>query len=305
LAIQVGLLWWYAEPLLVLARQPVEVAAMAARYTHRSIPGLFGFGVFEATRRFLQVQGVVMPMLYTSLAVNMLHPLWNWLLITKFGWGFDGAPWATVLSQSLMAFLLLTYMFFRPVHVAGTWSGVCRDAVKDIGEYLRFGVPGGASCMCCLVSYKLPFTLSRFPVFLPALVLCLEWWLFEIVGFMAGSMGSVPLAVNNIAAGVVQLVFNVPFGVSVAGATMLGNLLGGGESSGAKRVTTVMLSLSTAFALIYAVAIAVCRGVLPKVRDRIATGPHKFIAYRNGGTLERCLQAIVSSFQPAIWSCPW
>lgn len=140
---QVAVLWWYAGSFLVLAQQPVHVAAMAGRYTRRSIPGLVGFGVFEATRRFLQVQGVVLPMLYVSLVVNALHPLWNWLFITKFGWGFDGAPWATVVSQSLMAVLLLTYMRLRPVHAVGTWSGVCKGACHELGEYLKFGVPGG------------------------------------------------------------------------------------------------------------------------------------------------------------------
>lgn len=82
---------------------------------------------------------------------------------------------------------------------------------------------------------------------------------------MAGSMGSLPLSVNNIASSVVQLVFNAPFGVSVAGATLIGNLLGSGDGCGAKRVATVMLSLSTALSLTYAAVIAACRFLLPKV----------------------------------------
>jgi multidrug resistance protein, MATE family len=140
---QIALLWWYAEPVLLLAQQPADVAAMAARYTRRSIPGLVGFGVFEATRRFLQVQGIVMPMLYVSVVVNALHPLMNWLFISKLGWGFDGAPWATVASQTLMASLLLVYLRVRCVHVPGTWTGFSKDGVKGLGEYLKLGVPGG------------------------------------------------------------------------------------------------------------------------------------------------------------------
>lgn len=152
---QIAALWWFAEPALKACDQPVDIAVLAARYTRRSIPGLIGYAGFEALRRFLQVQGIVYPMLWVSALTNLLHPLWNWLFIFKLGWGFDGAPWATVVSQTLMCVLMLAYCKWAKPHDEATWAGFSKQAFSGLGEYLKLGVPGGASspllppvCVC-------------------------------------------------------------------------------------------------------------------------------------------------------------
>lgn len=148
---QIGSLWWFAEPLLLLAGQPADVAALAASYTRLSLPCLPAFALFEASRRFLQVQGVVTPMLWVSAGVNAVHPLLNWALIggcggsCGSGMGFNGAPVATVLSQWLLALGLAALMAARKPHDTRTWTGLSKEALSWNGlvEYLKLGVPGG------------------------------------------------------------------------------------------------------------------------------------------------------------------
>lgn len=94
---------------------------------------------------------------------------------------------------------------------------------------------------------------------------CLEWWLFEIMGFLAGSMSSLSLSTNNIASTLVQLLFNIPYGFSVAGATLIGNLLGAGDAAGSRRVAYVCLCLATGTSLTYASVVAAARSLIPQV----------------------------------------
>jgi multidrug resistance protein, MATE family len=88
---QIAVLWWYMGPILLACKQPPAVVHLAESYIRRLLFGLFPLFLFEATRRFLQVQGIARPMLYVSIVADCLHPLWNWLLIYHFDIGFEGA----------------------------------------------------------------------------------------------------------------------------------------------------------------------------------------------------------------------
>jgi hypothetical protein len=75
-------------------------------------------------------------------------------------------------------------------------------------------------CVCVCVICQWPPDL---------LVPCLyfaEWWSFEIVGLAAGSLGALSLAMHNILANTVPLMFVIPLGISISAFTMIGNLLG-------------------------------------------------------------------------------
>lgn len=48
-----GLLMWFSEPLLLLARQDPEVSRVCSMFLKNSLPGFISLGVFDATRIFL------------------------------------------------------------------------------------------------------------------------------------------------------------------------------------------------------------------------------------------------------------
>ena len=61
---QVIVLWQFTKPILIGLKQSHTVATMSAQYIARLSFGLPATCAFEATRRFLQAQGITHPMLW-------------------------------------------------------------------------------------------------------------------------------------------------------------------------------------------------------------------------------------------------
>ncbi len=84
--------------------------------------------------------------------------------------GLDGGAWAFVLSTGTYSLLLLVYTCVRDArraarrHPQYTWPGFSWRALEGWGSYLHYAVPAAA-------------------------MICMEWWIFECVIFMAGGAG--------------------------------------------------------------------------------------------------------------------
>lgn len=224
--VPVSVLWWFTTPALVALKQPQEVAEMAGQFTRLLIPGAPALLWSEVAKRFLSSQGIVRPMLYVSLAVNALHPLWCWLFIFHFDWGFAGAAIAMDVSYFLLCALILLYILIFAPHAQGTWPGWrWKEACSGWGEFLRLGVPGAA-------------------------MLSLEWWAFELCVLVAGSLGTLPLAAHNVLATLVVVSFMLPLGQSVAAGTLVGQYLGAGDTKRARKVASLGICLGTGVQLV-------------------------------------------------------
>ena len=64
-----------------------------------------------------------------------------------------------------------------------------------------------------------------------------EWWFWEASAFMAGRLGTIPLAAHSVAYNVVPMCFMIPLGFSFGCTTRVGTLLGNGQPSVAQEVT--------------------------------------------------------------------
>ena len=78
-------------PILIALDQPEDVSRLAGVYIRRLVFGLWPMMGFEATRRFLQCQGIARPIAIVAIISDILHPLWNYLYIYTLGLGFEGA----------------------------------------------------------------------------------------------------------------------------------------------------------------------------------------------------------------------
>jgi MATE family multidrug resistance protein len=76
----------------------------------------------------------------------------------------------------------------------------------------------------------------------------MEWWTFEILTLLAGSMGVTQLASQNILASNLILIFMFTYGISIAGQTLIGNALGEGLPAQARVIgaCTVLIAQSCA-----------------------------------------------------------
>jgi multidrug resistance protein, MATE family len=157
--------------------------------------------------------------------------------------------------------MMLYLMVFKPF-AKGTWAGWTCDSVSIIGSYMKLAIPG-------------------------ALMGCLEWWSFEIVGMAAGSLGSaglcfpcrcivatillacagdLSLATHNILANTVPFMFMIPLGISVSASTMIGNLLGASDPHSAHKVSVCARIAIVTLAAIYSTTFLLARNYVPHVR---------------------------------------
>ena len=67
-----------------------------------------------------------------------------------------------------------------------------------------------------------------------ALMVCFEWWAFEILAILSGYIGVEALACEVIIINIVSFVFMMPLGISFAASSLVGNYLGQGNPRQAK-----------------------------------------------------------------------
>ena len=65
--------------------------------------------------------------------------------------------------------------------------------------------------------------------------MCLEWWVFEIITFMAGCFGYKQQAAQVILFNLTFLTFTVSIGIQTCGSTLIGTMVGKGDVLEAKR----------------------------------------------------------------------
>jgi len=72
---------------------------------------------------------------------------------------------------------------------------------------------------------------------LPGVLGMSEWWMWEVIAFMAGTLGTSQLASHSIAYNYIPLAFMVPIGVSIGLTVRTATLLGEGQVAAAKSVS--------------------------------------------------------------------
>ena len=212
------------------AQQPAEVIPIAAGYALALIPGAPAFFAFIALRQSLLAIGRVAPILWTTLAANLVNLLLNWVLI----WGHLGVPplgavgsaWATSLSRWFLALAVLGAAwpdlrpFLRP------WrSGVAR--LRPLARMLVLGVPIGVQ-------------------------LQLEWGAFAATGLLMGVLGAEAMAGHQIALNLASFAFMIPVGIGAAASVRVGQEIGRGDASSARRAAGAALATGILFTVMTA-----------------------------------------------------
>uniref|UniRef100_A0A0A8Z5Q4 Protein DETOXIFICATION n=1 Tax=Arundo donax TaxID=35708 RepID=A0A0A8Z5Q4_ARUDO len=124
------------------------------------IPALFLFGQLQCHVRFLQTQNAVVPVMLSSAATVVVHVAVCWLLVRGLGLGANGAAFGNAVSNFINMCFLALYVRLSPSCKA-TWAGFSREAFRGIPGFLKLAVPS-------------------------ALMLCMEWWSFELLLLLSG-----------------------------------------------------------------------------------------------------------------------
>ncbi|XP_020784263.1 multidrug and toxin extrusion protein 1 [Boleophthalmus pectinirostris] len=203
------------EPILLAARQEPEVARLAQMYVKIFMPALPATFMFSLQTRYLQNQGIIWPQVITGFVANILNALINYIVIFVLNLGLIGSAVASCLSEFVMVGLLWVYIVYKGLHKA-TWGGWSRDCLKHWSSYLHLAIPS-------------------------MVMLCVEWWTYEIGIFLAGLISEVELGAQSVVYQLANIAYMFPMGFSVAGSVRVGNALGAGNTDQAKLCTKVTM----------------------------------------------------------------
>lgn len=219
--------------LLIAMHQEEEVARIAQLYVMAFLPAVPALFLHQLQGAYLQNQGIILPQMYTAAVANIFNLGFNYVLIFSLEMGVTGSAIASSLSQITICLLLFGYIRWRKLHEK-TWGGWSTECLQEWGSYMKLAIPS-------------------------AFMICFEWWIWEIGGFLAGVLGEVDLAAQHILVEVGAITYMFPLGVHAAACVRVGNALGAGDTARAIVTCKVALVLSGALAVLQGIGLAGCR----------------------------------------------
>lgn len=224
-AIPVAVLWNFMGPLLLLLGQDADLSRLAGINMQLLIPALFFGVVNDTTRRYLVSQRAVFPTSCCYLLTTALSPLYNWIFIYRMGLGVKGAAYAITCCTATNSLLLIAYQTYRDAVLLkgtpqATWSGYSTAAFRGWGQYLSLGLPAAA-------------------------MICLEWWVWELLIFAAGLLpsGSVAVGVMGLCIQITNPSYMIPSSFGSATSVRVANLLGAGQGLQARTAARVSAAI--------------------------------------------------------------
>jgi len=187
-----------------------------------SAPPLLAYVVF---RRYLQAMNIVRPVMIALVAANLMNLLGNWMLIYgHFGFpamGVVGSAYATVASRVVLAISLFGVIVYRERDTpSGLHDVPFQWEVRRMWRIFQLGWPA-------------------------ALQITLEVGVFAAASALAGRIGPLASAANQVVLNIAGLIFMIPFGLGSAAAVRVGQAVGRRDLAGVRRSGWVALSLAS------------------------------------------------------------
>ncbi|EOA29541.1 hypothetical protein CARUB_v10015181mg [Capsella rubella] len=226
--------WFFTEPIFGFLRQDPSISKQAAIYMKYQAPGLLAYGFLQNILRFCQTQSIITPLAIFSFVPLVINIGTAYVLVYLSGLGFIGAPIATSISLWIAFLSLGTYVICSE-NFKETWTGFSLDeSFRYVVINLTLSIPSAA-------------------------MVCLEYWAFEILVFLAGVMPNPEINTSLVAICVnsESISYMLIYGLSAAASTRVSNELGAGNVKGAKKATLVSVKLSLVLALGVVIAILV------------------------------------------------
>ncbi|XP_042284129.1 multidrug and toxin extrusion protein 1-like [Thunnus maccoyii] len=224
------------EPILLAVKQSPDVARLSQQYVKIFMPALPAVFMYQLQGRYLQNQGIIWPQVITGVIGNVLNVIINYILLHTLDLGVVGSAAANAISQSSLAVILYIYIRWTGLHKA-TWYGWSLDCLQEWGLFTQVAIPS-------------------------MLMICLEWWMFEMGGFLAGVISEVELGAQSVVYQIVSVTFTFPMGFSVAASVHVGNALGAGNVDQAVASGKIAIICAFAVSCFVGIILGLCKDVI-------------------------------------------
>ncbi|KAL8266524.1 hypothetical protein R6Q59_003868 [Mikania micrantha] len=232
------LLWLNVDKILIYFGQQEDISIGAKKYLFYLLPGLIITSFLCPLKSYLSSQSITVPIMYTSVLAVVLHVPIN-IFLSKIR-GFSGVSMAIWITDLVVVVLLASYVAVLEFKKGGTWKegGWCEQGFKDWVRMLKLCGP------CCLM-------------------ICLEWWCYEILVMLTGKLPNAKQAVSIIAIvfNFVYLLYGVMYSLATCASIRVSNELGANQAGPAYRATCVSLSLALLAGLAGGLVMVLSRGM--------------------------------------------
>ncbi|XP_036380299.1 multidrug and toxin extrusion protein 1 [Megalops cyprinoides] len=225
-----------AQSILLALQQEAEVARIAQLYVMAFLPAVPAMFLHQLQVAYLQNQGIILPQLYTAAMANVMNVATNYILLFWMDLGVRGSAAANSIAQINICLLLFAYIRWKKLHTK-TWGGWSSASLQEWGSYMQLAIPS-------------------------TLMLCFEWWIYEIGGFFAGMLGEVDLAAQHVLLELGAITYMFPLGVHAAACVRVGNALGAGDTARALLTSKVTLVLSGVLAVFQGIVLGSTKTVI-------------------------------------------
>ncbi|NWI54007.1 S47A1 protein, partial [Calyptomena viridis] len=224
------------EQLMLLIKQDPDVSRLTQRYVMAFVPALPAVFVYNLEARYLQNQMIMWPLVLSGVIGNVINVIANCIFLYVFHFGITGSAWANTIAQYSQAIFLFLYIICKKLHVK-TWGGWSTECLLEWDSFTSLAIPS-------------------------MLMMCIEWWTYEIGSFLIGLLSVVELSAQSIIYEVSVVAFMIPLGLGTAASVQVGNALGAGDSETAKRCSTTSLLCTGAFCIATGIILASTKDVL-------------------------------------------
>lgn len=209
----------------------------ATRFLHAIAFALPGIGLFAAARGISEGLSRTVPTMVVEIAgLAVLAPLGWALMYGRCGspaLGPLGSGIASAVAAWTQALAYFGWLRFSRAYPGIDWRGAAwRPDPPTLRRLLRLGLPVAAS-------------------------LLMEAGMFSAASLIAGSLGEIEAAGNQIALNIVTFSFMAPLGIALASTVRVGHAVGRGDRIGLRRTVRAGLGLVAAIELV-SVAILLC-----------------------------------------------
>eukprot|EP00071_Canis_lupus_P020511 XP_013969118.1 multidrug and toxin extrusion protein 2 isoform X6 [Canis lupus familiaris] len=221
------------ETILLLFRQDPAVSRLTQEYVLIVIPMLPACFLYVLLAKYLQNQGIVWPQVFSGIVGNCINGLANYILVSMLSLGVKGSAYAVTVSYFVQIIFLFLYIVLKKLHLE-TWAGAggC-PAFGELGRPAAGRTPARAQGWSrqCLQDWGSFFSLA-----IPSmLMICIEWWAYEIGTFLMGLISVLDLSSQAIIYELATIVYMIPLGLSNAVCVRVGTSLGAADTVQAKR----------------------------------------------------------------------
>ncbi|KAK1938119.1 Multidrug and toxin extrusion protein 1 [Phytophthora citrophthora] len=221
----------FTESILKGLGQNEEVAHLSGQFSRWMLPGVPCLFLYELTRKVLQAQNIMTPLVSIAAIGNVVNVAVGYGLAYHTSVGFNGIAIGRSLGNFVLPLLLVPYFVWRPHHLRQWWCQPWdfQAAMGYVRLFLHLGVPG-------------------------MVMLGMEMWAFEALTILAGWLPNsvVIVAAHSVLVNVDMLVYTTFNGLSVATNIRVGNCLGANRPKTAKMARSVALGITLVVTLFFA-----------------------------------------------------